>query len=143
MDQTNKKAIEALTEQIRHDEAYIAEMVKSMEGMAKAIVELSDRNRRLEHEWTRWNKWTSDNATRLMQLEGRINEDANKGRAFTIEKFKTIEDYMDKKKFEERINRIDEMLAGHSFYKDHLYQVKPSEGYTIKSGFTAVAQQVL
>ena len=143
MDQTDKEAIKALTEQIRYDEAYMAAMATSMDGMAKTIVDLSNRSQTLEHEWSRWNKWTSDNAVRLMQLEGRINEETNKERAFTIETFKAIDDYLDEKKLEERINRIDEMVAGHNFYMDHLYQVKPAEGYTIKSGFEAVAQQVL
>ena len=35
---------------IRLDEAYIAEMVKSMNGMAKAIAELDKRNQTLEQE---------------------------------------------------------------------------------------------
>ena len=84
LDQTDKEAIKALTEQIRYDEAYMAAMATSMDGMAKTIVDLSNRSQTLEHEWSRWNKWTSDNAVRLMQLEGRINEETNKERAFTI-----------------------------------------------------------
>ena len=128
---------------VRMDEAYMAEMIKSMNGMAQAIVELNKRNQALEHEWSRWNQWTSDNALRLIQIEGRINEDANKGRTFAIDKCKEIENYLADKKFEERIDRLDEMVAGHNYYMDHLYQVKPAEGYTIKTGFEAIAQQVV
>ena len=128
-----------------------------MAAMGKAIVELSDRSRASEHEQMRLNKWTADNPTRLMQLEGRVNEEVNKGQALTLEKFKATEDYMGKQTFEERINRIDELLgkqdfeeridrieellADHNFCVDHLYQVKPAEEYTINSGFEAVAQQ--
>ena len=128
---------------VRFDEAYLTEMVKSMSNMAQAIMELNKRNQTLEQECARWSKWSSDNAVRVMQIEGRINDEANKGQAFTLERFKAIEVYLDGKKFEERVNRMEEMVAGHNYYMDHLYQVKPAEGYTIKTGFEAIAQQVL
>ena len=143
LDQTEKKAIEALTEQIRHDEAYMTQMATFIEGMAKTIVELEDK-------CMRWNKWNSDTATRVIQIEGRINEDANRGQAFTLEKCKTIDEQckvlekqLVENKVVERINRIEEMVAGHNHHMDHLYRVKPAEGYTIKTNFEAIAQQVL
>ena len=87
---------------VRFDEAYLTEMVKSMNNMAQAIMELNKRNQTLEQEcarwskWSsdmeqecaRWSKWSSDNAVRVMQIEGRINDEANKGQAFTLDKFK-------------------------------------------------------
>ena len=56
---------------VRFDEAYLTEMVKSMNNMAQAIMELNKRNQTLEQECARWSKWSSDNAVRVMQIEGR------------------------------------------------------------------------
>ena len=81
---------------VRFNESYLIEMVESMNNMAQAIMELNKRNQTLEQECARWSKWSSDmeqecarwskwsseNAVRVMQIEGRINEEANKSQAF-------------------------------------------------------------
>ena len=123
-------------EQIRHNEAYVAEMSKYMTAMGKAIVELIERKKTLDQEQVRWSKWNADNAARVIQLEGHVSEDAKESKSFTTdrlkevmaftleaiqERLKAVEDYVNKQKCEERSSSIDDMLANHNFYVGHLW----------------------
>ena len=136
LDQSDRKAIEALMEQIRHNEAYVAEMSKYMTAMGKALVELMERKKTLDQEQVRWSKWNADNAARIIQLDGHVSEDAKESKSFTNERLKevmaftleaiqerlkAVEDYVNQQKCEERSSSIDDMLANHNFYVGHLW----------------------
>ena len=60
-------------------------------------------------------------------MEAHIKVSTVESKAFAAEICMRAEDYLIQQKFEERINRIDEMLAGHNFYVQNFYQIKPGK----------------
>ena len=81
LDQSNQKAIEALTAQVRYDEEFMKEI-------GKIVDHLVINYKELKSEQVRGNKWHAENSSRILGVESRVNEEFKDAKAYINEKFK-------------------------------------------------------
>ena len=133
LDQSNQKAIEALTAQVRYDEEFMKEI-------GKIVDHLVINYKELKSEQVRGNKWHAENSSRILGVESRVNEEFKDAKAYINEKFKeanaqaaahTSEKMQDHEgrlaAFDVAIQEQRDNLEKHQSYLQKMHAAKPEE----------------
>lgn len=152
-DQQRRRGFEPPPGPARADEAYMAELLKSMQSMSDAFKQLEQRNLLLENEcramqheclenFAELKNSMAEKAALLMRHEGIMCDNRNYTTAKFNEVFNEIKAHLNEENYTNRVARIEQIVEKHHLTLDHLYTVKPDEGNEILHGFAAVDEHI-
>ena len=149
LDQSNQKAIEALTTQVRYDEEFMKEIGRILDHLVINYVEL-------KNEQVRGNKWHAENTSRILGVESRVNEEFKDAKTYINEKFKEANAQAAANTFEKmqvhegRLAALDaaiqeqrDDLEKHQSYLQKMHAAKPEEEKTFFTLFKTLEAEIV
>ena len=149
LDQSNQKAIEALTTQVRYDEEFMKEIGRILDHLVINYVEL-------KNEQVRGNKWHAENTSRILGVESRVNEEFKDAKTYINEKFKEANAQAAANTFEKMqvhegclaaldaaIQEQRDDLEKHQSYLQKMHAAKPEEEKTFFTLFKTLEAEIV
>ena len=149
LDQSNRKAIEALTAQVKFGEEFTKEIGKILDHFVNNYKELKS-------EQVRGNKWHADSTSRILGVENRVNEKFKDAKTYINEKFKEANTQAAAHTFEKmqvhegRLAALDaaiqeqrDNLERHQSYLQKMHAAKPEEEKTIFTLFKTLRAEIV
>ena len=134
LEQSHQKAIEALTKQVRVDEEYMKDLGRIVDNLV-----LGQR---------RSDKWHTENTSRILDVEGRVNKEFKEAKAYINDKFKEATTKIEVQEshlsaLAAAIEEQRESLEQHQSYLRKMHDMKPEEEKTLFGLFKTLEEELL
>ena len=134
LEQSHQKAIEALTKQVRVDEEYMKDLGRIVDNLVLSC----DRS----------NKWHAENTSRILDVEGRVNEEFKEAKAYIKSKITEAATKMEVQEghlgaLGAAIEEQRKSLEQHQSYLRTLHEMKPEEEKTLFGLFKTLEEELL